>query len=115
VAKDLVAAYAWYVVANMSGEKDPNNLLPSLSRQLSPGQIAAVRTRLAEMFWKGIGVKPNRTAAYSWLVLAEAAGSQDAENSKRRLSSEMNDSQIAEAKRRAEVWLTIHRQSSTQR
>ena len=110
VRKDPVGAYAWYIVANLAGQQDSQHVLPALSQQLSAAQIAKVRTTLAEMYWKGIGVKQDRTGAYSWLVLAGAAGSRDALTLERRLGSEMTSSQIAEAQQRAEMWLVQHHQ-----
>ena len=112
--KDLVSAYAWYTVARMSGKDDPTKFLPSLSQRLSSAQMAQVRVKLAEMFWKGSGVKQDSVEAYSWLVLADAAGAPDVAAYQERLALEMNDAQIAEAQQRAQTWLKQHRRSSVQ-
>ena len=115
VQKDLVSAYAWYIAANMSGADDPSKFLPSLSKRLSASQTAEVRVKLAEMFWKGTGVKQDSTAAYTWLLLAQAAGSSKAHAYQQRLAAEMNDYQIREAEHKAETWLRQHHQTSLRR
>jgi putative methionine-R-sulfoxide reductase with GAF domain len=112
VRKNPVAAYAWYVVANLAGQQDSNNVLPGLSKQLSAAQIAKVRIQLADMYWNGIGVKQDRTAAYSWLALAGTSGSREAARLKRSMASEMTSSQIAEAQQRADAWLAQHQKNN---
>jgi putative methionine-R-sulfoxide reductase with GAF domain len=115
IAKDPVAAYVWYIVANSSGQQDPSGKLALLSQSLTARQIAEVRIKLAEMFWKGVGVEQDRMAAYTWLVLAEAAGSPQATHEQHALAKEMTSSQIHAAKQRAEAWLAEHRRPTTER
>jgi putative methionine-R-sulfoxide reductase with GAF domain len=115
IAKSAVAAYVWYIVANRSGQQDPRGQLPLLSQTLSARQIAEVRIKLAEMFWKGVGVEQDRLTAYTWLVLAEAAGSPQAIHQQHALAKEMTSSQIHTAKQRAEAWLSEHRRPTTER
>ena len=109
-AADLVSAEAWYIVAHLAGETEAANGMRSLSRRLSNSQIAAVRKQLATMYWNGIGVKRDAIAAYSWLILAEAAGAEDVGATKQRLARELSHSQIDKARLRAQQWLRQHHQ-----
>jgi TPR repeat protein/putative methionine-R-sulfoxide reductase with GAF domain len=108
VKKDVVTGYAWYVVASKTGAEDSTNLLPSLSRRLTAQQIAQVRVHVAEMYWKGTGVKQDSIEAYSWLLLAQAAGSRDGVTIEKRFGAHMTSAQIAEAEQRANSWLVEH-------
>jgi len=115
VQKNLVSAYAWYTAANISGAEDPSGFLPALAKSLSAAQIAEVRLKLAEMFWRGVGVKQDSTAAYLWLLLAQAAGSPVAETYQHRLAAGMTKSQVREAEQKADRWLSQHHQPTLRR
>lgn len=112
LTKDPIAAYAWYVVANLAGQNDSTGQLPSLARTLTSRQIAEARFRVASMYWEGIGVKRDRTAAYSWLVLAEASGFQDAARYETQLAALMSPSEVQEARRHAATWLQQHQEET---
>jgi TPR repeat protein len=108
VPQDLIAAYAWYTLANIAGQNNASALLTSLSHTLSDSQIAQVRVQLAHMFWNGVGVRRDLAAAYTWFLLARAAGSTEALSEQKQLAADMTDAQISAARRRAYEWLARH-------
>ena len=50
----------------------------------------------------------DKVAAYSWLLLAQAAGG-DAQAQATNLEANLNEQEIAEARTRAQSWLDAHR------
>jgi TPR repeat protein len=108
IGRDPVTACAWYTLASISGQKDSSNPLSSLSQTLSAEQIGEVRLLLGQMFWNGIGVQRDVTAAYMWFVLAGATGSPSAAQHEKELAADMSHAQIVAAKRRADDWLLHH-------
>lgn len=104
VTKDAVSAYACFALASDLGNKDAQAAIKRLEKELSRAQIADARTMVARMYAAGIGVPINNTAAYTWLTLAESAGSKKASQEKRVLVSKLSGAEAAGALRRAQEW-----------
>jgi TPR repeat protein len=60
------------------------------------------------MYRQGIGVPQNHTIAYTWYVLAEAAGEKRSVASKSELASQMSPEQVSIASANAVRWLKRH-------
>jgi uncharacterized protein len=61
----------------------------------------------------GQGVAVDYVAAHKWFNLAAIKGSELAKSWRAQISSEMNNSQIAEAQRLAREWLNIFREPTS--
>jgi hypothetical protein len=112
VPKDMIKAYAWYIASGLSGNPRTQAPLRSLPRKLSDRQIAQVRFAVAQMFSAGDGLPQDSISAYTWFLLAGAAGHPAASQETAALAANMSADDIAEATSRAETWLARHRQGS---
>lgn len=107
--RDLVKAAAWYIVAGITGNSQARQTATELTGKLSPFQIAQIRFRVAEMFRDGIGVPPDLETAYSWFILAQAAGDVHAQVEEKKLGMVMRPDEILDARNRAASWIAAHR------
>jgi len=106
VDRNLTKAYWWYIVAAESGNDSARQAIGPLTSKLTAAQIAAVRFEIARMYANAIGVRRrDPVAAYTWMVLAEAAGDRRAKAEQNRLAASMRPQEIAEAQTRASYWL----------
>ena len=110
IAKDIVAAHAWYIVANRNNRLESTPVPIALAHSLSDTQVAKVRTRVAQMFEQGVGAPKDLVSSYYWLLLAESAGSMQAHDEQQRLARLMQGEQIKIAETRAKTWLLQHHQ-----
>jgi TPR repeat protein len=114
VPRDYVSAYVWLVAAKASGDSRSENQAKLLTAKLSDLDIARIRARLGEMYWRGIGVPSDYVAAYTWLILAEKAGEKGTTTAaKIELASAMTQDQVAEARERASLWLRRHQRCAS--
>lgn len=107
--KNLVSAGSWYIVAGIAGNSQGKQRATELTRELSPRQIAQIRFRVGEMLRDGIGVPPDLGAAYSWFVLARAAGDARAEREEKKLAEVMKPREIADARTHAANWIATRK------
>lgn len=95
VLSDLSAAFHWMTLA--------------AERGLAPAQA-----RLGLMYATGDGVAVDPIEAHKWLILASRAGDAGATANYSRSEAQLGLMQIAEAKRRSDVWVNVsaHKQTS---
>jgi TPR repeat protein len=108
VPRSRVDAYTWYILASAKGNKPSDQAVRRLTPQLSQQDIAKVRLALGRFYAEGIAVPRDYVAAYFWFVVAEAAGSRDAERERLKIVPKMVERQIIEARTRASKWLKAH-------
>jgi TPR repeat protein len=108
IAKDNVQAYTWLTLLASQGDSEAQSLVRQLTPELTSAEIARVRWNLGEMYRQGIGVPQNHTIAYTWYVLAEAAGEKRSVASKAELASQMSPEQVSIASANAVRWLKRH-------
>lgn len=108
VGVNNVRATAWYIVAGANGDRQAKSAAVHMSHELSQFEIAQVRFNVATMYRDGIGSPPDVIAAYSWFVLAGAAGDVRAKGEQQRLEQRMRPVQLSEARRRAAEWISSH-------
>jgi hypothetical protein len=108
VGQDYVAGYTWITTASVNGETEAESTMRQLTPKLSRSGIARVRLNLAEMYTKGIGVRADKTTAYIWYVLAEAAGENRSTQAKSELASSMTPEEVYYANATALSWLKKH-------
>jgi TPR repeat protein len=104
--KDIVSAYVWLVLARANGDLRSEPVLRSLVPNLTRSQVAAIRVALANMYTRGVGVAPDKVKAYTWLNLAEAAGSTEAAALKKELEPSLSSRKIASANSRSQQLLS---------
>ena len=106
VRRDLVNACMWYILSGEVGRnasaKEASTLLTS---KMSPSQIGRARLNVGRMYAKGIGTNQDYVAAFTWFVLAEAAGDLRAKGEQSRLAGLMRSQEMARAQSRASAWL----------
>jgi putative methionine-R-sulfoxide reductase with GAF domain len=112
VPQDLIAAHAWYIIANRGASPNGTSLPAALATPLTAEQTAQVRMAVAHMFENGIGGTRDLVSAYYWLILADAAGAQRAKSEQERLSKGMDKAQVDQARREARAWIN-HRRKPT--
>lgn len=103
--RDLVRAASWYIVAGIAGNPQAKQRATELTVRLSASEIAQIRFRVGEMLRDGIGVPPDLGVAYSWFVLAQAAGDARADREEKKLATVMKPSEIADARTHAANWI----------
>jgi hypothetical protein len=108
VGMDKVKATAWYIVAGANGDRQAKSVAVQMSHELSQFEIAQVRLNVGRMYRDGIGTSPDVIAAYSWFVLARAAGDARAKEEQQKLEHRMQPVQLSEARRRAAEWISSH-------
>jgi len=64
--------------------------------------------RLGQMYWKGEGVKQDKTAAYEFIYLASTSNLQEAKQEKERLEKELTSKELGKAKAKAVEWGRQH-------
>jgi TPR repeat protein len=109
VRQDSVEGYTWLTLASKNGDTQAEESIRELTPQLSSSGMARVRWNLAEMYRQGIGTGMDKTTAYVWYVLAEAAGEKHCTKGKVDLARSMSEEQVAEATANALRWLRRHR------
>jgi uncharacterized protein len=107
IAQDYVQAYTWLTLVAKSDTR-AQAYLRQLTPKLKEPEIARVRWNLAEMYRRGIGVHADEVTAYTWYVLAEAAGETRSAQAKVELASQMNPREVADANAVAHSWLRQH-------
>jgi TPR repeat protein len=108
VEEDFVNAYAWYVIADSSGNPGGKDAARQLTPKLSPSDIASVRSKIGFLYASGAYVPRDFIKAYIWLSLAAVAGDPAAAREKSLLSQKMTQEEITEADNRASDWLKRH-------
>jgi type II secretory pathway predicted ATPase ExeA len=108
VPADLVTGYVWLTLSVLNGDQKAETLMRELTPKLSPSEIARIRWNLGEMYANGVGVQPDKVAAYMWHLLAESAGETRSTVARSRLASTMTDDEKSEANARASEWLRKH-------
>jgi TPR repeat protein len=101
VERDLVQAYAWYVVAHQAGDFVSGEALKQLTPLLSDADITRVRAQLGYMYANGIGAARDYVTAYVWLLLGRNGQGALAQQ----VASHMTPEQLAIARKRADDWL----------
>jgi Sel1 repeat len=109
VAPDQVTGYTWLTLAATSGNAEAETALRGVTPKLAGLEIARVRWNLAEMYKNGVGTRADKSAAYIWYSLAEAAGEQRSARAKNELASTMTPEQVSDANAAALSWLKKHR------
>jgi hypothetical protein len=105
VPRDLVKAYACYVMAGVNGNTGSEGAQRALIPKLTRRQIGEVRTLVGDMYQSGVGTPADNVQAYMWFSLAETAGSKEGQRARALLASKMSREQIGTAERRASEWL----------
>jgi general secretion pathway protein A len=108
VPADSVSGYVWLTLSFLNGDQQAETLMRELTPKLSPSEIARIRWNLGEMYANGVGVQPDKVAAYMWHLLAESAGETRSTIARSRLASTMTDEEKSEANARASEWLKKH-------
>jgi hypothetical protein len=108
LSKDNVEAYTWLTLLASQKNSEAQTLVRELTPELTTTEIARVRWKLGEMYRQGIGVHQNRTIAFTWYVLAEAAGEKRSIASESELASLMSPAQLSVARANAIRWLRQH-------
>jgi MSHA biogenesis protein MshM len=103
-----VTGYVWLTLSFLNGDQQAETLMRELTPKLSPSEIARIRWNLGEMYANGVGVQPDKVAAYMWHLLAESAGETRSTVARSRLASIMTDDEKSEANARASEWLRKH-------
>ncbi len=80
-------------------------------RSAQQGYVPA-QAALGTFYWAGRGVPQNYGEAYFWSQLAFSQGDEHSKSLLEGLSTQMTQSQVVEARQRAEVWLRAHNQGS---
>jgi TPR repeat protein len=109
VTRDQVTGYTWMTLASANGYTQAEAVVRGLTPELSGPQIARVRWNLAEMYKNGIGTRADKSAAYVWYSLAEAAGETRSTRAKNELASTMTPEQVSNANAAAWSWMKKHR------
>jgi TPR repeat protein len=60
------------------------------------------------MYWKGLGVNPDKQTAYMWILLASTANIPQAKQDEEAFKKEMTDKDIQKATKRAVEWSKLH-------
>ena len=107
--RDSIKACVWYIIAGANGDLAAKDRAVRISHRLPQFQIAEIRFNVGKMYIRGIGVKRDLVAAYSWFALAGAAGDIRARDQEEKLEAGMTQEQVSEALRRASDWLLAHR------
>jgi Sel1 repeat len=107
IPQDYVQAYTWLTLVAKSDTR-AQAYLRELTPKLKEPEIARVRWNLAEMYRRGIGVHADKVIAYTWYVLAEAAGETRSAQAKVELASQMTVRQVSDANAGALSWLRQH-------
>ena len=69
---------------------------------------AEAMSHLAEMYWKGSGVKLDRISAYTFVLLASTANIPQAQQDKALYEKELNSKELEKARKRAADWVRQH-------
>jgi TPR repeat protein len=109
VPQDLVTGYTWMTLASANGDTAADAAVRGLTPKLTGPEIAMVRWKLAEMYKDGVGTRANKSAAYVWYSLAEAAGDKRGTVAKNELASTMTPEQVSNANAAALSWMKKHR------
>jgi TPR repeat protein len=109
VPQDQVTGYTWMTLASSNGDTQAEAAIRGLTPELSGPDIARVRWNLAEMYKNGIGTRADKSAAYVWYSLAEAAGETRSARAKNELASTMTPEQGSNANAAAWSWMKKHR------
>jgi TPR repeat protein len=112
---DLVEAGTWYIVAGINGSQAAKKRAAQFTGKLSQFQVAQIRFNVGKMFEDGVGVGPDLISAYSWMVLAQAAGDVRADGEQKKIAEILTPDEVIEAQHRAEQWLADHRLASRTR
>jgi hypothetical protein len=108
VDMDKIKAAAWYIVAGVNGNTQSKEAAVKMTHELSRFEIAQVRFDVGRMFRDGIGSSPDPILAYSWFVLAGAAGDVRAKGEQQKLEQTMRPSELLKARDRAAAWISSH-------
>ena len=80
-----------------------------LFNKAASGNYPTPQFRLGDMYARGLGVKKDAKMAYMWYEIAKALGAQDKVAPRLpQIESELNQSQVDEAKSNAKKWLKEH-------
>jgi TPR repeat protein len=82
-------------------------------RKAAEKNYQSAQNNLGMMYAEGNGAKKDLVEASKWFYLAIANGSESAKVNLEKFEKEMTAEQIAEAKKAATQWLTIHRKCSS--
>lgn len=80
-------------------------------RSAQQGYVPA-QAALGSFYWAGRGVPQSYTEAYFWSQLALAQGDDHSKSLLEGLATQMTQSQVADARQRAEAWLRKHNQEA---
>ncbi len=97
-----------------TGEDVPQDYSQALiwfSKAAEQGNVAAQAT-MGAYYWAGRGVPQDLSKAYYWAVLAEAGGDEGSKYRVALLASRLSRAQILAEQKRAEDWITSHKQSA---
>ena len=106
---DLVEAGTWYIVAGINGSQLAKQRATQLTGRLTPFQIAQIRFNVGKMFEDGVGIGPDLISAYSWMILAQAAGDVRAQGEQSKIAEILTPGEVSEARHRAQLWLAGHK------
>ena len=109
VRQDLVTGYTWMTLASANGDIEAEAAVRGLTPKFTGREIALVRWNLAGMYKNGVGTRADKSAAYVWYSLAEAAGEKRSTRAKNELSSTMTPAQVSNANAAALSWMKKHR------
>ncbi|HZQ92467.1 MAG TPA: tetratricopeptide repeat protein [Terriglobales bacterium] len=108
VRADQRTAYAWLAVAEANGEQRAADALRQVAENMSRPEVGEARFKVGDMYARGVGVRRDSVAAYSWYALAEQAGNASAKRTTAGLAGHMLPSDVAAGRSRAADWLQAH-------
>ena len=88
----------------LGGPKDANEAFKWFTRAAELHHTRAMLS-LGEMYWKGVGVKQDKVAAYKWIFISAGSGVAEAKTDQDALEKEMDPGQIKKAKADAIHWV----------
>jgi TPR repeat protein len=109
VQKDPVKAYACFALSSDLGNQEGETALNQLGAALSRSQLADARALVGQMYAAGVVAPVNQVAAYTWLTLAESAGSKKASQEKLTVASKLSKVEVTRAIEGAQQWQRSHR------
>ena len=112
--RDALKACVWYIIAGANGNLAAKDRAVQLSHRLPQFQIAEIRFNIGKMYMQGTGVRRDLVEAYSWFVLAQAAGDVRARDEQEKLEALMSREQVSDGLRRASDWLLAHQSAGGQ-
>jgi TPR repeat protein len=108
VRADQRTAYAWLAVSEANGEQRAADALRQVAESMSRPEVGEARFKVGDMYARGVGVRRDAIAAFSWYALAEQAGNASAKRTTAGLAGHMLAGDVSAGRSRAADWLQGH-------